>query len=77
MEEKTIETLTPAEATEILRSYGMRLSPDTLRYGLEQGLYPFGVCIHCDRQPVYQIFSKLFFQWIDERATLKGGEPHA
>lgn len=62
-----IETMTPQEATEVLRNHGMRMSPDTLRYGLEQGLYPFGICIQCDKQPVYQIFRRLFYEWIAER----------
>lgn len=70
-----IETLTPQEATEVLRKHGMKLSPDTLRHGLEQGLYPFGLCIQCDKQPVYQIFAKLFYRWIAERTTeVEGGE---
>lgn len=66
-----IETLTPAEATEILRGYGMKMSPDTLRYGIEQGVYPFGVCIQCGRQPAYQIFTKLLDDWIKERLVEK------
>ncbi len=67
-----IETLTPQEATDVLRQHGMKLSPDTLRCGLEQGVYPFGICIQCDRQPVYQIFSRLFYDWIAERTTQEG-----
>lgn len=66
-----IETLTPADATEILRKHGMKMSPDTLRCGIEQGVYPFGVCIQCGRQPVYQIFAKLFYDWIAERSVDK------
>lgn len=72
-----IETLTPTEAVEILRQYGMKISPDTLRFGLEQQLYPFGICIHCERQPVYQIFTKLFYRWIQERIVEQGGDPNA
>lgn len=64
-----IATLTPTDATEILREHGMKMSPDTLRHGIEQGVYPFGVCIQCDRQPVYQIFAKLFYEWIAERSV--------
>lgn len=64
-----IETLTPAEATEVLRAHGMKMSPDTLRCGIEQGVYPFGVCVQCGRQPVYQIFVKLLYDWIAERTV--------
>lgn len=70
-----IRTMTPQEAAEVLRQHGMRISPDTLRYGLEQGVYPFGLCIQCDKQPVYQIFAKLLYQWIAERCDgQKGGD---
>ena len=62
-----IETLTPQEATEILRRYGMRISPDVLRLGLQQGVYPFGVYIAGNGSPIYQIFRKQFNEWISER----------
>ena len=42
---KTIPTMTPQTATEYLRELGMSISPDTLRRGIQQGVYPFGICI--------------------------------
>lgn len=63
-----IETITVAEATEELRRLGLRISPDTIRDGLEQGKYPFGVHIKSrNGGNVYQIYTKLFRAWIDER----------
>lgn len=39
-----ILTMTPQGAAEYLRASGMSISPDTLRRGIEQGVYPFGLC---------------------------------
>lgn len=64
-----IPTLTPDEAVRILRDLGMKISPENLRLGIQQGVYPFGVYIETKNQhPVYQIFRKLFDAWIEERA---------
>lgn len=64
-----IETLTAQEATELLRSYGMKISLETMRNGLQQGVYPFGIYIQNEKSPVYQIFKKQLDQWIAERDT--------
>ena len=66
---KTIPTMTPQTATEYLRELGMSISPDTLRRGIQQGVYPFGICIDTGNTPVYQIFKRLLDEWIDERAV--------
>ena len=64
-----IETLTVAETTERMRTAGIRISPETLRDGLEQGVYPFGVYIKSRHGGnVYQVFAKLLDDWIDERS---------
>ena len=65
-----IQTLTTNEATQILRSLGMKISPENLRLGIQQGVYPFGIYIETgNNHPVYQIFKKLFDAWIEERAV--------
>lgn len=64
-----IETITPRQAAEILRSNGMSITAETLGAGLQQGVYPFGVCVKLERSPVYQIFKPLLEKWIDERST--------
>ena len=53
-----ISTMTPQGAAEYLRACGMSISPDTLRRGIEQGVYPFGLCIKTDGSAVYQIFKR-------------------
>ena len=40
-----IKTLTLHQASKYLRDKGLSLCSDTLADGLEQGVYPFGVCI--------------------------------
>lgn len=65
-----IETLTPAEATEQLRALGVKISPETLRDGLEQGKFPFGIAIKSRHGGnICQIYKKLFDEWVDERRT--------
>ena len=71
----TIETMTPAEAVEQLRAMGVRMSPETMRDGLEQGVYPFGECIRSRHGGnVYRIYKRLFDEWTAERATRKETE---
>lgn len=68
-----IETMTPQRACERLRETGMSVGLDTMRAGIEQGAYPFGICIRTEKgNPVYQIFGKLLEDWIRERAIEKG-----
>ena len=62
-----IETMTLNQASKYLRDKGLILSPDTLADGLENGVYPFGVCIRTDRSRVFQIFKKKMDAWIAER----------
>ena len=51
-----ISTLTPQDAAQYLRDRGLSISPDTLRQGIKQGVYPFGIVIEMERSPVFQIF---------------------
>ena len=46
-----IRTLTAAEATERLRAEGIRISPETIRAGLQQKVFPFGDCVMVDGKP--------------------------
>lgn len=73
MDFKIIPTINVTDATNILRGMGMRISPDTLRDGIEQGQFPFGHCIRSRTgNPVYFVYKRLFDQWVAERA-LEGG----
>ncbi len=67
----TIETITPAEATERLRAMGVKISPDVIREGIQQKIFPFGDCIITkDKEGrSFFIYTKLFDKWIEERAS--------
>ena len=45
------------------------MTTDTLRQGIKQGVYPFGLVIELDKSPVYQIFKKQLDAWIAERTV--------
>ena len=58
-----IETMTPAKTAVYLRERGMRIQVDTLCRGIQQGVYPFGLCITGGKSPVYQIVTNLLDEW--------------
>lgn len=68
-----IKTLTAAEATEILRRSGLRISPETIRAGIAQGTFPFGDCVmNADGSPKWcYVYPTLLDKWMKER---EGGE---
>lgn len=59
--------LTAAEAADRLRSMGMRISPEILREGIEQGVFPFGSVIRSKKDtPRCFIYKKKLDQWARE-----------
>ena len=64
---KTIVTMDLNECAAYLRDRGLRISNETLADGLEQGVYPFGVCLGGGKRRVFQIFKRLLDEWIAER----------
>ncbi len=65
----TIETMSVEEATEKLRAMGVPISPTVLRLGLQQKIYPFGDYIATDKSCRCYIYTRLFEQWVAERAS--------
>ena len=66
--EALIKTLSVAEATEKLRTLGLQISPDTVRQGLQQKIFPFGDYIQSKTgNPIYFVYEKLFLEWIAKR----------
>lgn len=61
-----IETITPEEATKRLRVMGMSMSPETMRAGIIQGVYPFGDVVQCEKGPKFTIYCKKFYDWVRE-----------
>ena len=67
----TIETMSCQEATERLRAMGMKISPETVRSGLQQKVFPFGDYIATPAgNPVYIIYTRLFEEWAARRVRL-------
>lgn len=67
MNEVNLSTLTAEEATERLRAWGMRISPDMVRKGIEQGAFPFGVVVRSGADnPRCFVFHKLLYRWAEQ-----------
>lgn len=64
-----IPTMTVEETTEKMRALGLKMSPDTLRRGIQHGTYPFGDWVPCEKAPKYTVYTVLFDQWVAERAV--------
>ena len=70
-----IGTMTAAQAAQVMREMGIRVSPQTIREGLEQGKYPFGECIEKKSgRNVYHIYTRLFEEWLEGRIDQEGEE---
>lgn len=67
---KQIVIITVLQACEILKAYGMSVSPVHIHAGIDCGAYPFGARIQGEKQkrPVYEIYKPLLMQWINERS---------
>jgi hypothetical protein len=58
-------TLTAVEAVSILNSAGMSISVKTLRDGIEQGVFPFGICVLSDSR-IFYISKKKLAEFIED-----------
>lgn len=75
-----LRILTVPEAVEWLRSMGMKIGPDTLRWGIEQKQFPFGNVVRTDQNNVRcYVYSKKLLEWAAEMGyeTEERGEHHA
>lgn len=68
MEHQKIETLTVKQAVDELRELGMNITPDRLRAGINQGVFPFGICIKM-KNFEFEIYRVPFEKWIAERVS--------
>lgn len=65
-----IEVLTAAEATERLRAEGLRISPETVRAGIQQGVFPFGDCVMENEKVKWcYVYQTKLDAWILDKAT--------
>ncbi len=65
--EEHITTLNAQQTSERLRALGMKVSPEKVRNGIQNGAYPFGDYIMIDRQPSVTIYKTLLDDWIAAR----------
>lgn len=63
----TLKTLGINETLDRLREHGMSIGQDVLSDGIEQGVFPFGICVR-EKKRNFFIFEKLLDEWIAERA---------
>ena len=64
----TTSTLTLQQTAVRFRLAGIATSPNKIRAGIEQGVYPFGICIDLGKSKVYEIYTAQVEAWIKERA---------
>lgn len=66
-----IETMTLNELTARMRQLGIRTSGTRLTAAIEAGIYPFATSyrIPNSKHRIIEIYTKLFEQWVAERAT--------
>lgn len=64
-----IENMNTAQATERLRSVGIKISPQLLRLGIQQKVFPFGDCVVTEKGPRCYVYTKLLEDWIAKRTN--------
>lgn len=66
-----IKVLTAQEAAERLRAAGLRISPETVREGIQQGTFPFGDCVMGDGRPKWcYVYENKLERWIQDKEEL-------
>ena len=63
-------TITPEEASNLMRDAGIRIEAETIRNGLEQGAFPFGVFIERNKR-IFIISKKKFAEWVEDFTGVK------
>lgn len=64
-----VPTLTTAETAQLFRTAGMATTAQKIAAGIEQQVYPFGVCIKSDKGArKFEIYAKQVREYIKERA---------
>lgn len=63
-----IETMTIQELYRKMKALGLKTSVAHISGAIEQGVYPFASCIKTPSSRIFEIYSKLFDKWVQERA---------
>ena len=67
--QKSINTLTINDCVEKMRSAGIPISAEILSQGIEQGVFPFAVCVKSINRRFF-IFEKLLDDWLEQRSEV-------
>ena len=65
MAEQAKVTITPEEAEKVLRGIGVHIEAATIRDGIEQGVFSFGIMIVRSKR-IFLISKKKFIEWVDD-----------
>ena len=65
MEAISKPTITPQDAERVLRNIGVSIEAATIRDGIEQGVFPFGIVIVRSKR-VFLISKKKFIEWVED-----------
>lgn len=63
-----VETLNLHECVQMFRTYGLKTSEMAIAAGIEQKVYPFGVCIQLSGRR-FEIYKALVEKWLKERVS--------
>ena len=67
--ELKVPTLNIAQATQRFRDAGIHTSTEVLGNGIQQGLYPFAICVITDAgSRRFEIYEKLLMKYLAERS---------
>ena len=64
-----VQTLNINEAVRKFREAGIATSETKLGAGIEQGLYPFAICIKTNGNRNYEIYEKLLAEYLAARSV--------
>ena len=68
-----IETMTLNETVDRLRKLGVHTTARRVATALQNGQYPWGICIPGEKNNCFEIYTKLFDEWVAERSTEVAG----
>ena len=70
-----VETMTLNELTALFRRIGIATSETKLADGIEQGRYPFGICIRSSKsgERQFEIYKRQVIEYITARSRMKEG----
>ena len=63
-----IDTMTLNQTVARLRELGIKTTEVRVGLALQAGKYPWGIAVKGEQHWIYEIYTKLFEEWVAERA---------